>query len=206
MSNSNQVGVWDQWSTDYWSFFNLLHPLFFLIPLSSPNYSLILSSHFDIFCNTKSTYLLPFFKLQKGNRKERAGANRGRRGLRVGRGVWEISSLLLLGHADPLGRSLERFQINKENKPLTASEFVCPQGHWVSFHKRHEQRLDKLAGCCKGNWMASILEIMSLELILLWNIKIILQLLWYTLSLRIHSVLSHCNSCFWSSLRLTSLC
>lgn len=197
MSNSNQVGVWDPWSTDYWSFFSLLHPLFFLTPLSSPNYSLILSSHFDIVCNTKSTYLLPFFKLQKEERKERAGANRGRRGLRVGRGVWEISSLLLLGHADPLGRSLERFQINKENKPQTSSEFVCPQGHWVSFHKRHEQRLGKLAGCCKGNWMASILEIMSLELILLWNMKIILQLLRYTLSLRIHSVLSHCNSCFW---------
>lgn len=124
MSNSNQVGVWDPWSTDYWSFFSLLHPLFFLTPLSSPNYSLILSSHFDIFCNTKSTYLLPFFKLQKEDRKERAGANRGRRGLRVGKGVWEISSLLLLGHADPLGRSLERFQINKENKPQTSSEFL----------------------------------------------------------------------------------
>ena len=35
--------------------------------------------------------------------------------------------------------SLQLIKINeKKKKTLTASEFVCPQGHWVSFHKRHE--------------------------------------------------------------------
>lgn len=142
---------------------NLLHPLCFLTPSLLPNYSLILSSHLTCSVTPRvCTYCL--FQTSKEDRKERAGANRGRMGLRVGRGVWEISSLLLLGRADPLGRSLERFQINKKINHWLPQNWSVLRDIGFPFIKDANRGWTSWQGCCKGNWMAFILEIMSLEL------------------------------------------